>query len=306
MKDRGQGRRGLAQNPGKARRIVALATLLGLSGAALAAAEACRPAAEAAPAGCPDGTIAVGGACVCGPGLLPLAAGCITQTFAESACGPSSALAALPEGGAACREILCNPGEAFDSLQGRCVTPAELRQLPEVAWLGLRTSERFTCPEAGPLETANGKIGCRPREVCRFGRSWDGARCVIPALCQAGQLPDDGGCAPVVRRRTVDLAAWVRLALDEPSLCSLAPPATEASFRVVVDAPGNDVSQVSLSVSGTELAIPAIRPVLEARLEGLRSLGGSATTSRAERTVTCPPRNLASAAVEPIDGGEGK
>ena len=97
----------------------------------------------------------------------------------------------------------------------------------------------------------------------------------------------------------------------ERDLCPVLPvmPNTE-TFRIALDVPGNDLAQLSTTVENTTAthglgsAEVLARRVVEADVEGLRSLQLEASTPHVEITVTCPGHTFGSPKVESDrDGG---
>ena len=284
-------RPGLAQFLPKSRPIVAVVVLTFLSALeATGCKETASPAATKIP-GCADAPgVRVG--CPCPAPLEPFAGGCAARAVLAEGCGPRPDPTDLN-----CAAVICGRGEAFDPLRGTCLPSKELAELPEVAWLGLHEGEKLVCAE-GSLELAQGRVGCRPATLCRSRTVWDGKACTKPASCPVGAYRDGAVCKPFVTNGAVDLPTWAKRVL-EPSICPLLPVTTSAeSFRIAIDAPGNALAHLSLSVESTATDLPLVRHAAEAHLEALRSLQGDATTTKADLTVTCPGRPFPSPKVD--------
>lgn len=289
---------GLAHFSPKSRRIVALLAVAIVSALQVTA---CRgtasPTAPSTPSCTGDRAAEVRVGCPCPPPLEGFAGGCAERTVVASACGPR------PEGtDAPCAPVVCGRGEAFDPAKGICIPPKELADQPEVAWLGLHEGERLACTD-GTLEIAQGKIGCRPPRLCRGRTTWNGKACVKPDTCLVGSYRDTIGCKPFVTDGAVDLATWAKNVL-EPALCPLLPVSSNVeTFRLVLDAPGNALAHLSISVESTSPDLAIVRRAAEAHVEGLRSLQGDATTTHASHVVTCVGHPFASPKVEVPDAG---
>ncbi len=237
--------------------------------------------------------------CPCPAGLEPLGGGCVARPTAAGACGPR----VDPED-TSCSPVSCPRGEALDPSRGACVAPRELAELPEISWLRVHEGEHLGCADGGTLEVAYGHAGCRPEGTCRFHTTWNGKACVKPAACPVGAYREGDTCKPLVSGRAVDLTLWLRRVL-EPELCLLLPMDNAAeTFRVAVDAPANELAQVSVSIEGSSRSLPTVRRAAEALTEGLRSLRVDATANHVERVVACPPRKAATPKVDvELDAG---
>jgi len=176
-----------------------------------------------------------------------------------------------------------------------------------------------TCAAGFSLVLEDRRSVCVPADAaCPRGTHADGVACAHAPACPPGTLPAAGACRPIVLEgeagsRLVDLAAWATLALGvdggpgsadlcrplqaHPLAWELAPgDGLPVHVRVVLSAPGNDVSRVSADVRTTNPggghapppgAVTLAEHTVASLVEPLRGLGGETTATRVEVEVRC-------------------
>ncbi len=176
-----------------------------------------------------------------------------------------------------------------------------------------------TCAAGFSLVLEDRRSVCIPADAaCPRGTRADGVACAHSPACPPGTLPAAGACRPIVLEgeagsRLVDLAAWAtvgargrrRPRLGRPVPPPAGPPSPGSSppaaaspvhVRVVLSAPGNDVTRVSADVRATTPgpghapppgAITLAEQAVASLVEPLRGLGGETTATRVEVEVRC-------------------
>jgi hypothetical protein len=248
------------------------------------AAMACRPAASATDdaRACRSDDVVVRGACVRG-------------AQADRYCGDAARWSA--EAGA-CVPRTCDEGQLLDEATGECLGARALRAIGERQHVLVGPEQHLGCRDGTRLRIAAGNARCvASTSPPPAGRA-----------CGPGELRAASGCVRVAREggRT-DVAAWATAVLGSGTaspveLCARATldPAPYGllngqSLTVELDValvyPDNDVRAVYAHVTPTRqipaAALARIVAVVDAEVELLRALGGTAEVASDARHVVC-------------------
>ncbi len=249
----------------------------------LALAAACRPAKVAEPAACGRDDVLVLGACV-------------RQTVAAKICGPA---ATWDPAAGACVARPCDAGHVRDELTGECLGELALRAIGERQHVTTDATHVLGCKKQQELHVAGGLARCLEPDIIPA---------VAPRACRPAEVWDGRACAPLGGASGIDVATWARAALG-PMLCPQAtrdPSAfdlltgatTPLEADVELDFPDNDVTAVYARVVPRRplgsAALSRVIAAVDANVELLRALGGTARAASYVQRISCTVRAGAS------------
>jgi hypothetical protein len=236
------------------------------------------------------------GRCACREGTVAVLGACVDPAVGDSFCGPAGRI-----GGAGCEFRVCSNSEALDLTTGSCLA-VHRRIIGGPLACGI---------DAIPV-LAGGQESCvLRRATCPRGTNRVADSCVRGPRCPPGTLPEESACRPVLARRTLDVGAWVSLALGidggfgSPELCRPleqdprifgARPGTPVPLEIAIalSVPNQDVTRVRADVrarGGHEPLAPAaehlVRAAVDTLIELLRGLGGETNAASADIRVRC-------------------
>ncbi len=258
---------------------------------------ACRPAAT--PDACAREDVLVRGACV-------------SQAGAEKYCGPA---ARWDRSEGACVLRACDDGQLRDRTTGACVGARALRGIGERRHVLVDAEHVLGCGPGLELRVAADDARCMDptleRDAPMVPRTSPGAP--DTRACGRGQAWDGKGCATLVRGGRVDVAAWARATFGpagatSPTFCAratadpspfglLTGASTTLDVSVELALPDNDVTAAYARVkplpgghSPPPAALARVVAAVEAEVELLRAIGGTAEVAGYTQALGCPVR----------------